>query len=263
LFISPARGEALSFRQRLTWGAHLFKALFYQYHTEFAECVAPFLPEDGVIVDVGAHSGQFAKLFSRLVPKGKVYAFEPGGYALSILRPVIKLRRLKNVTLVSLGLSDEEGQEVLSAPLKKRGTVGFGLAHIGPESRGVALAHEIRLVTLDSFMAGEDLRRLDLIKVDIEGWEVRCLRGAIGTIEQFRPMILVEVTEETLGRVGHSAEEIFDMLAPFGYRIFKLHQNGRCEMEEVEAFTGGADYFFIPKAHAGFAGRTIDGPAQL
>lgn len=255
----PAGSGALSLRQRLTWGAHLFKALFYQYHEEFADCVAPLLPEDGVVIDVGAHSGQFVKLFSRLVPKGRVYAFEPGSYALSILNPVVKLRRLKNVSLVPAGLSDKDGREVLSAPLKKRGTVGFGLAHIGPESRGVALVHEIHLITLDGFVAQENLLRIDLIKVDIEGWEARFLRGALRTIERFRPMILIEVTEETLRRAGHSSAEIFDMLAPFGYSIFKLHQNGRYEMEQVEGFTGGADYFFVPEAKAQFAKGEVEG----
>ncbi len=72
------KGPKLSFRQRLTWAAHLFKALAYQYHAELSDQIRPLVPDNGVIIDVGAHSGQHTKIFARLVPHGKVYAFEPG-----------------------------------------------------------------------------------------------------------------------------------------------------------------------------------------
>lgn len=241
----------LSFRQRLTWGAHLFKALFYQYHREFAERIAPLVPEDGVIVDVGAHSGQFAKLFSRMVPKGKVHAFEPGGYALSILRPVVRLRRLRNVEIVAAGLSDMPGSEVLNVPLKKRGTLGFGLAHIGAELSGRdVVSQEVRLTTLDLFVHENHLARLDLMKVDIEGWEPHFLRGACETIARFRPSALIEVSPKQLAQSGSTPEEIFSIFEPLGYRIFKTFEHEAYRLHPAEGFGGAADYLFVPEEKA-------------
>ncbi|ABS62943.1 methyltransferase FkbM family [Parvibaculum lavamentivorans DS-1] len=240
----------LNGRQRLTWFAHFFKAFFYQYHREFGVQIANLLPADGVVIDVGAHSGQFAKLFGRLVPQGAVYAFEPSAYALSILRPVLRWRGFRNVRVVPFGLSDKKGSEVLNLPMKKSGTVGFGNAHIGAETRPVAIAQQIGLITLDDFVAREGLEKVDFIKVDIEGWEVNFLRGALGTIGRFRPILLLEVMEHTLTRVGASPGEIFDLLAPLGYRIFRVRERDGYKMVPVEGFAGSADYFFIAEAEA-------------
>ena len=250
-------GPRLSFRQRLTWAAHFFKALAYQYHRDFGERVAGLIPSDAVIVDVGAHSGQFAKLFARLAPKGRVYAFEPGAYALSILRPVLRLRGFRNVVVVPLGLSDRPGSETLSLPLKKRGSVGFGLAHIGAEISGrTTIVQQIALTTLDAFAAEQGLARLDFIKVDIEGWEPHFLRGAAATLARFRPVVMIEVAQPALERAGAAPEEIFAALAPLDYRIFKTREHDAYRMQPVSGFEGSADYLFVPVE---MAGRVAEG----
>lgn len=245
---SSAAAPVLSFRQRLTWGAHLFKALFYQYHREFAERIAPLVPGDGVIADVGAHSGQFAKLFARMVPRGRVYAFEPGGYALSILRPVVGLRSLANVEIVPAGLSDMPGTEVLNVPLKKRGTLGFGLAHIGAELSGRdVVSQEIALTTLDLFAREHRLTRLDFVKADIEGWEPHFLRGARETIARLRPSVMIEVSPKQLAQSGSAPEEIFSVFEPLGFRVFKTFEREGYRLHAVQGFEGLADYLFVPE----------------
>jgi tRNA A58 N-methylase Trm61 len=82
------------FRRNLTYFTHLFKAIVKQHHSDLRPVLKGNIPEDGVVIDVGGHAGQFSKLFSRLVPQGHVYTFEPGQYALSILRKAIKLNRI-------------------------------------------------------------------------------------------------------------------------------------------------------------------------
>ncbi|MDZ4381133.1 MAG: FkbM family methyltransferase [Parvibaculum sp.] len=238
---------ALSLRQRLTWAAHLFKAIFYQYHREFAERIAPLVPADGIIVDVGAHSGQFAKLFSRLVPRGRVYAFEPGAYALSILRPVAGLRGLRNVEIMPAGLSDKPGAETLNVPLKRHGTLGFGLAHIGAELSGRdVVSQEIALTTLDLFADEARFPRLDFLKADIEGWEPHFLRGARATIARFRPSVMIEVSPRQLAQSGSGPEDVFSIFAPLGYRIFKTYEHEGYRLHPVDGFDTAADYLFVP-----------------
>jgi FkbM family methyltransferase len=102
-----------------------------QHHRELLPVLSRYIPKKGVVMDVGAHAGQFTKLFSGMVPAGHVYAFEPGEYALSILRKVQTLRSLKNVTIVPLGLGDQPTEAVLSIPIKKSGSLGFGLSSLG------------------------------------------------------------------------------------------------------------------------------------
>jgi len=245
----------LTFRQRVTWIAHLFKALAYQYHRDLAQRLSPLVPKDGVIIDVGAHSGQHSKLFSKMVPSGTVYAFEPGSYALSILKKVVSLRGLRNITIVAEGLSDVPATNTLSIPIKKRGSVGFGLSHLG-ESRAdrQTIQQDVTLTTLDLFAEKNALSRIDLIKVDIEGWEHHFLRGAIGSIGKFRPTLMLEVSEPALQRAGSTGRAIFETLEPFDYAIFKTYENDAYRMKRVDGYDGSADYVFVPSEKASLLG---------
>src|SRR6266446_5162199 len=77
--------------------AHLFKATTQQHHRPLASTIVRLVPPAAVVFDVGAHAGQYTKLFARAAAEGRVYAFEPGSYARSILRTVVYLHRLDNV----------------------------------------------------------------------------------------------------------------------------------------------------------------------
>ncbi len=221
--------EGLSFKGRLTWCAHMFKALTRQHHLELLLLLKKSVPQDGVVIDVGAHAGQFAKLFACVVPQGHVYSFEPGSYARSIVSRVVALHGLKNVSLYPFGLSDKPSEEILRVPVKRGGSMGFGLSHIGQVARDTARqerAETIALSTLDRFAAEQKLSRVDLVKADIEGWEMRFLLGARATIEKYKPILYLEVNDEFLKRADNSAQEMWDFLSALGYRISRLSSDG-------------------------------------
>jgi FkbM family methyltransferase len=218
-------------RARLTWCAHLFKACVKQHHRELRPALARLIGPDGVIFDVGSHSGQFAKLFAGLAPGGHVYAFEPGSYALSILRPALGINRLRNVTVLPCGLGDTPGERRLSVPVKPSGSIGFGLSHVRSVNPDLAADNRsgwryreevITISTVDEVAAARRIGRVDFIKADIEGWEMRMLAGAKATLSRDRPSLMIEVSDEHLARAGDNAGALFDYLAGFGYRAYKL-----------------------------------------
>lgn len=233
----------LTFRQRLTFAAHLYKALAKQHHRDLIPLLAPLLGPGAVVCDVGAHAGQFAKLFAALTPGGRVYAFEPGAYPRAILERVVRWRRLANVTVVPCGLSDSTGEARLGTPLKASGSIGFGLAHLGADGGARPERSEsVALTTLDRFAAEQDLHRLDFLKMDIEGWEVRALRGGRATIARFRPALLVELVEAHLARAGTQAADAWAELAPLGYAAELCRGPARVP---VAAFAGDGEYLFV------------------
>jgi FkbM family methyltransferase len=239
-------------RARLTWCAHLFKSCVKQHHKELIPALSRVIRPDSAILDVGSHAGQFAKLFARMAPQGHVYAFEPGSYALSILKQAIRINRLSNVTVFPLGLGDAPGELRLSVPIKRSGSVGYGLSHVS--SDGPASANErrpgwryveetIQISTIDAVVAAQRIERVDFIKADIEGWEMRMLAGAASTIARDRPALMIEVVDEHLRRAGDSADDLFDFLAGHGYRAFKLDDRLEryIEIERPEQ----SDIFFV------------------
>src|SRR5205807_8264050 len=139
------------------------------------------------------------------------YAFEPGSYARSILRTVVWLHRLSNVAVVPIALGSEVRLHTLTIPLKSSGSFGFGLSHLGkPSERWRAVAQEIvALTTVDRVVKTLDLDRLDFIKADIEGWELRLLQGAENTLARFRPRLLLELSGPALARAGDRLEDAF------------------------------------------------------
>ena len=220
----------LSPRARLTWCAHLYKACVKRHHRELYPALSQLIESDFVIFDVGSHAGQFTKLFSRLVPNGHVYAFEPGSYALSILRPAIRMNRLENVTLFPCGLGDVSGEVRLSVPIKPSGSIGYGISHI--ISDDIQLIKEkrigwgyheelIKISTIDEMVENQSIDRIDFIKADIEGWELRMLYGAELTLSRHKPTLMIEVDNSHLSRANDNSSILFKYLENFGYHAYK------------------------------------------
>lgn len=211
--------DRLTLRQRLTWLAHFWKALSQQHHREMAAVFRPYLPADGVVLDVGAHSGQFTKLLAAMVPQGRVHAFEPGSYPLSILRRVVAWRGLRNVSVHPWGLGEREETLTLRSPLKRSGSIGFGLSVVGAAAGDgrQSVSETVHIRRLDDVARELGLVRADLIKADIEGSELRMLMGAEETLRRFGPAIYLEVNDAALARRGDSAAALASYLKDLGY----------------------------------------------
>jgi FkbM family methyltransferase len=232
-------------RQRASRAAHVFKALTRQHHEGVGDLLRPMVPADAVILDVGAHAGQYTKLFAKMAPAGRVFAFEPASYARGILRTVVRWHRLRNVTIVATGLSDAPGRSTISTPIKASGSIGFGLAHLGEETRfDRFISEEVPVTTLDEFVDDSTLTRLDLVKLDVEGWEIHILRHATRSIERYRPIVLVELVQEMMDRSGCQVAEAWSIFRPRGYSSFKV--TPASSLEACDGYAGPADYLFLP-----------------
>ncbi len=238
------------FRWRVTptYLAHLFKAVFKQHHKPLIPQFRRLIPGEGIVLDVGAHAGQYAKIFSALASRGQVYAFEPGSYARSILRIALWLNRRRNVAVLPIGLGAREGTEILTLPVKRRGSYGFGLAHFGTETRFQTVEREVVAVTsIDRVVEALGLTRLDFIKADIEGWELQMVRGGVAAIRRFRPVMLLELNAQALARAGDQVGPAFTAIAELGYKPFVRAPSGEL-IPVVEPRNG--DIWWLPAERA-------------
>jgi hypothetical protein len=97
---------------------------------------------------------------------------------------------------------------------------GSGLASFAPAALG-GRAVQVAVTTLDELTStlGDGVA---LVKLDIEGAEVRALRGASDLIARSAPLLLVEVEPEHLARQGASVSDLKDTLAPHGYEAYAI-----------------------------------------
>lgn len=183
-------------------------------------CLLSRLLKPGMtFIDIGANMGLFT-LFaaSRVGAAGRVVTIEPSTREMQILKDNVERNALGNVKLYPMALSDRASEaELLVARLQNSGhnTLGaFGY--------NTALDHreEVRTLRLDELVQSEKLDRVDVIKMDIEGGELAALRGAGETLERFRPVVLIELSDRALQHQSSTSAEVLALLAQHGYRFF-------------------------------------------
>ena len=152
------------------------------YESDALALVRQYFPRGGVFLDVGANVGNHALYMAKFADAAEVICIEPNPEAITLLRINAALNGATalNLERLGVGLSDGEGQFVISVP---RNNLGAAQLVADPGGR-------IRTVAGDRLL-GE--RVIDLIKIDVEGMEMGVLRGLAGTIARSRPPIFVEV----------------------------------------------------------------------
>lgn len=164
-----------------------------------------------VVVDGGAFIGDHTVAYARAVgPEGRVFAFEPNPEAFECLR--YNTGGMPWVAAMTFGLSD------CTHDIALRGNSNAGATYAVSDSPN----SDADCAALDAlgFLYGG---RLDLLKLDIEGFEVRALRGAKETIKRCRPVLVVEVNEGALNRQGSTGAELLALIRSYGYEVDDLY----------------------------------------
>jgi len=179
-----------------------------------AGCLKPGM----VVVDAGANEGLYSLFASRRVGNaGLVLAVEPSPRELLRLRDNIARNRVSNIRVHAVALSDRAGRARLRIAEHEHAGQNT-LGQFAYEIRDAGM-HEVEVAPLDELLQRENVRRVDLIKLDVEGSEYSLLRGAHGTLKQHRPILLFEIFERALRHQGATPGVIFKLLEDLGYRI--------------------------------------------
>lgn len=168
-----------------------------------------------IVVDVGAAVGEYSWLLSRKARR--VYAFEPypAHYAVLAALPHPRLR-LERKALGAIASSAQ-----LRIPLFAGNTAASRRATLEEhntldDAQGQRIV-DIEVVPLDEYLRRRgDLDQIDLIKIDVEGYETQVLRGALETLKTSRPTILMEIEI----RHNPTYAEAFDLLMALGYQAY-------------------------------------------
>ncbi|MFA5024669.1 MAG: FkbM family methyltransferase [Patescibacteria group bacterium] len=155
-------------------------------------CVSQFINEHSTVIDIGANIGIFSLFTHHLFPDSEIYAFEPTAKTFDILQKTIIENDLsKNIRLFNMALGDENKEAILMRP---KGGIGIGNMIvdsgllIGREKAFVD-SEKVPMTTLDKFIQEKNIKKVDFIKVDAEGYEKQIIKGAKEVIQKFSPVI--------------------------------------------------------------------------
>lgn len=179
-----------------------------------------------IVIDIGANVGSHALPMARLVgSSGRVYAFEPVPWAMAKMKRNISLNGFVNLVTEQLALSDENLGQV---EMEFRASFKIGAA------RGVDESGKIdegwwnecdkvltKIQTLDSYIAENAINRVDLIKLDVDGFEGKVIRGALDALSRLKPVIIMELAPAWLEMRGDSCLAVVGQLRELGYRCFE------------------------------------------
>jgi FkbM family methyltransferase len=186
-------------------GAGIRRQWLGLYELEEVRWFESVVPRGGVVYDIGAHSGYYTLLASVLAGKeGKVLAFEPLPGNVERIERHMRLNRLRNVTVETVAVADEPG--VARFDFSNNTWVGR-LAERGEV--------EVRVVSVDNVVAN-GAPAPDVLKIDVEGAEVRVLEGARHTMQEHGPTIMVEA------HGPKPAEGCRQILAECGYEVVQI-----------------------------------------
>jgi FkbM family methyltransferase len=171
-------------------------------------------------LDAGANIGVMSLVAATKVGStGRVLAFEPHPKTRAILEKNKGLNGFDQIDIQALGLGSGKSKGTLFNENKNRG----GASLMGYAENDVHGA-EIQIVSLDEITDQLKLDKLDLVKIDIEGWEFEMLRGAEATLVRFRPTIIVEIDLQRKLE-GGTVREMVDYLVDLGYDVFRFPEN--------------------------------------
>ncbi len=173
----------------------------YEFETQRA--FARLVRRGDVVYDLGANVGFYTLLGARLSGEaGAVYSFEPLLRNLEFLRKHVAMNALKNCLVIDAAVADCDGEmrfDASDAPTTAHLVEGGGFV--------------VRVVSLDSLVDQGEIRPPNVMKMDVECSEVKALRGAVWTIEKYRPRILLA----THNRELHA--ECVEFLERLEYRV--------------------------------------------
>jgi FkbM family methyltransferase len=180
------------------------------------EVITEKLPVGGTFVDVGANIGIHSMLAAlRVGPLGRVLAIEASPTTFQVLAENLAASGCPGALAVPYGVWDAPAALTFCHVPENHGH-----SHVSTTGYQRGQTFAVSCLPLDTLVEAAQLSRLDLIKIDVEGSEVRAFQGAQTTLARFKPAVIVEVNFATLrDNIGSSALELYRVIGASGYNM--------------------------------------------
>ena len=219
----------------------LYKIYTYKYNKweKDFHFFLSMLNENSVVLDIGANVGVMTVLLAKKLKDGMVYSFEPVSVNYRALQRVILKFKLKNAILFNFALGNKARPVKMKMPIRNSLKM-TGYSYISDfknsdSDKSIEFDAEVRVL---DHLRELNCKKVDAMKIDVEGYEQFVLEGSIETIKKNLPLIFAELTDI------ENQKRSFELLQKIGYKVYffdgsKLAQYKAGNIQPV-------NYFFIP-----------------
>ena len=184
--------------------------------------------DDSIVADVGANQGLYTLWLARVATSGHIYAFEPDPELFDCLEQNVRDNQLTNISAIQAAASNCSGTLAFTTNRLNRGDNRIDAKALPDKS-----TQQVQAVILDEIVSD---RCLDLLKVDVQGFEIEVLLGAQKTLKSNPALTIVfEFWPYGLRQAGHQPIELWDLLQEAGFSIAALGHDGNLGPAPQEA----------------------------
>ncbi len=209
------------------------------------------------ILDIGANQGIYSVMAGLVNPNTKIYAFEPYDSNSKKIKKNIFLNSIVNqVQINEIALGDMNGSVTLNVPIDPNITSSVTSINEGftNEWHKEIRAIQVPLFRLDTWVDSNSISNIDLIKLDVEYFEIQVLKGAVETIRKFQPVILCEVLIYEIlinefpsmkGKLDpQHSYKIQSYFKELGYIFYTLCKDGIMKVETLHNHADSRNFLF-------------------
>ena len=185
----------------------------------FRAAIRPGMP----VIDIGANIGYYTVIAAgRTGQKGHVIAYEPVGPNFALLEKSLRQNNFSWVTPIKEAISDKVGKQAIFLADYHSGVHSF------IDNRGFGRSTEVTTDTLDGSLEKRGITRVDIIKMDIEGFEIMALAGMKLTLAANRNLTMfLELYPQAIERLGKAPLEYLEALNDLGFKLSLIDEDRR------------------------------------
>lgn len=213
------------------------------FEPSLVSLVRKYLSKNDNFLDLGSNIGYFSLIASNIVKEnGTVYAFEPMPPTIERLKANIALNKINNIQIIKKAASNKSGIVRFKTPSDKIRNSGRSSMRTIEEN---FIELDVEMVAIDSML--DDIKKIRLIKMDIEGAEALALEGMAGLISRDRPVIIMELSDLFLKQMNSSSLAVLNILTNHSYKMFRIQDSITELTPEMNLFEKQYDILCVPE----------------
>jgi FkbM family methyltransferase len=213
--IRKVERKGLSFELRLS--DYMDWLLYFHSDSDSSAPVLEYAKPGDTVLDIGGNIGQTALFLAKKTgPGGRVVSFEPFPETYKRFLTNLHLNpEIKNLVIENIAL----GNDHATLKMLAENTGNSGQNRIMSETNMSDKVVEVNVMPLSSYLEQKPLPKIDLIKIDVEGFEYHVLQGASEVLRKYKPVLYIELSEKNLNQQGSSANDVVRLLNDLSYNV--------------------------------------------